>query len=88
VAIEVFCECGYENEVDDELAGGIVNCAGCGRAVHVGGLRDPFWRGIQVFAAVVWAGATAWTYVAAGPAVALAVGAGLAVTILLFSRAF
>ena len=86
--IEAFCECGHVNEVDDSLAGGIVNCAGCGRAVSVEGLRDPFWRAIQVFAVVAWAGATAWTFVAAGPVYALVVGVGLAVTILLLSRAF
>jgi len=86
--IDVFCECGHLNEVDETLAGGIVNCAGCGRAVEVEGLRDPLWRTIQAGAVIAWAGATAWTYAEAGAVYAAAVAVGLAITILLLSRVF
>ena len=86
--IDVFCECGHLNEVDEKLAGGIVNCAGCGRAVQVEGLCDPYWRSIQGVAVVGWAGATAWAYVSAGLMWALIVGLAGAALLWLASRAF
>jgi hypothetical protein len=87
MTIHVLCECGQPNEVAPELAGGIVNCSGCGRAVAVPGLRDPFWRVLQVGAAIGWAAATAWTYAAAGLMWAVVVAVVVAASAWLVSRA-
>ena len=81
------CACGWVGEVADDLVGGFANCARCGRAVEVPGLRDPFWRVLQVAALVAVAAGTALAWNAAGPAAGLAVGATLALVAWLVSRA-
>ena len=86
MSVEAFCECGHLNEVPDTLAGGIVNCAECGRATQVPGLRDQYWTGIKVVAAGGWALATAWAYTAAGLPGALVAAVGGALLLFVLSR--
>ena len=82
--IEVECErCGKFFEAADSLAGGLTNCPACGRATEVPGLRDNFFRAIQVGMAVAWAILTAIGWTAGGWAGALGVGAGAALVIAL-----
>ncbi len=84
---EAACACGHDFEVADEIAGGITNCPHCGKAVEVPGLRDPFWRVLQGFAAVAWAAATAGGYVAWGALGAAATAVCAAALLWLVSRA-
>jgi len=80
--IEVECErCGGFFEAADSLAGGLTNCPACGKATEVPGLRDKFFRVIQVGMAVVWALLTAIGWSAGGWAGALGVGFGVALLI-------
>ena len=82
--VEVECErCGRFFEADDALAGGLTNCPGCGRAAGVPGLRDAWFRGIQVGMVVLWAFATAIAFVAGGLVAGLSVAAGLALLLLI-----
>jgi hypothetical protein len=86
VTARVDCACGAVFDVPDELVGGWTNCARCGKAVEVAGLRDPAWRALQVgAAAVVLVGAGA-TCAAAGPLAGVLVGAALGLLAWLVSR--
>ncbi|MHC4956410.1 MAG: hypothetical protein ACYTGZ_21420 [Planctomycetota bacterium] len=67
-------ECGNPFDVDDKLAGGITNCPRCGNATTVPGLRDAWFRVVQIVLAVLWALLTAVAYAAGGPTVAFLVG--------------
>ena len=52
----VDCEhCGQPFECADTLAGGLTNCPSCGKATPVTGLRDPYFRLLQVVIATGWA---------------------------------
>jgi hypothetical protein len=86
VSVEAFCECGHLNEAPDTLAGGIINCAACGRATQVPGLRDHYWTALKVAAAVGWALVTAWAYTAAGLPGALIAAVGGALVLFVLSR--
>ena len=80
--IEVECErCGQFFEAADSLAGGLTNCPACGKATEVPGLRDKFFRVIQVGMAVAWALLTAIGWTTGGWVGALGVGAGAALVI-------
>jgi len=80
--IEVECErCDKFFEAADSLAGGLTNCPACGKATAVPGLRDKFFRVIQVAMAVAWALLTAIGWSLGGWVGALAVGAGAALVI-------
>lgn len=58
--VEVECErCGKFFQVADSLAGGLTNCPACGKTTDVPGLRDVFFRVIQVGMAIGWAFLTA-----------------------------
>jgi len=77
--IEVECgRCGRFFEAADSLAGGLTNCPACGKATGVPGLRDTFFRVVQVGMAVAWALLTAIGWSAGGWVGALVVGAGAA----------
>lgn len=80
--IEVECECcGKFFEAADSLAGGLTNCPACGKATAVPGLRDRYFRAVQVGMAVAWAVLTAIGWSTGGWVGALAVGAGAALVI-------
>ena len=80
VAVE--CErCGKFFEAADSLAGGLTNCPACGKATGVPGLRDGFFRVIQLGMAVAWVLLTAIGWSAGGWAGALGAGAGAALVI-------
>jgi hypothetical protein len=81
------CECGWVGGVDESLAGGFTNCGACGRAVAVPGFRDPWWRVLQVAAAVAIVAGTALAWGAAGPVAGVAAGATLALVAWLVSKA-
>ncbi|HEX5137507.1 MAG TPA: hypothetical protein VFY93_11075 [Planctomycetota bacterium] len=81
------CACGNEFEVEDDLAGGITNCTRCGKAVEVGGLKDPAWRLLQAAAAAGWACATAAAYFRWGLGGAALTALCLAAILWLVSRA-
>jgi len=82
--IEVECQrCGKFFEAADSLAGGLTNCPACGKATAVPGLRDKFFRVIQVGMAVAWALLTAIGWSTGGWVGALAFGAGAALVIAL-----
>ena len=83
--IEVECErCGKFFEAADSLAGGLTNCPACGKATEVPGLRDKFFRVIQVGTAIVWALLTAVGWSAGGWAggIGVAVGAAFVIALL------
>ncbi len=88
MSVEVDCPCGVSFPVRDELTGGIANCPGCGKAVEVPGLRDPFWRLIQVGAAVLWAGISAAVFVYGGMTAGVITAVVLGGLIWVISRAF
>ena len=51
--IHVDCEhCGKPFEVPGTLAGGLTNCPACEKATPVPGLRDPYFRLIQIGMAI------------------------------------
>ena len=80
--IEVECErCGRFFEAADALAGGLTNCPACGKATGVPGLRDRYFRAVQVGMAVGWALLTAIGWSVGGWVGALAFGAGAALVI-------
>lgn len=81
--MRVTCECHHQFVVPDSLAGGIATCPKCGLATSVEGLHDPFWRVLQVVAALVWAVAVGLVYTNAGLMWAVVVGAALAGVFLL-----
>jgi hypothetical protein len=56
LTVRVDCPCSGSFEVPDSMAGGLANCPACGKATAVPGLRDPFFRALQV-GAVAAAGA-------------------------------
>ena len=85
--LEIDCECGHLFEAPDDLAGGITNCPGCGKAVKVPGLRDPLWRVLQVLGALLWAAVTAFAYTQGGLVPAAATAVVLAFVLWLVSRA-
>ncbi len=64
--IEARCTCGHRWQAADDLAGGLTNCPRCGTATQIEGLRDPFWRVIQVAAIVGWVLAVAAIHTQAG----------------------
>jgi len=73
-------------QVTREQVGGIVNCPGCGRAVEVEGLRDPFWRLLQTGAVLLVLGVgVGGGYLWDAPTGA-ALGLGLAASLWLLSR--
>ena len=76
--LEARCSCGHLWFVAPELAGGLTNCPRCGKATQVKGLRDPFWRVLQVVALVVWVLVVALLHTNAGLVWALVGGVGLA----------
>jgi hypothetical protein len=86
LAIDVECPCGHLFEARDDQAGGVVNCPSCGKAAPVPGLRDPLWTGVQVAAALGWAGATAATFAAHGLVAAFACAVLLGALLWLLSR--
>jgi hypothetical protein len=88
VNISVRCPKNHEFEADERLAGGITNCPRCGQATSVPGLRDPFWRILQVVAAFGWVCATLAAFLYFGPLQGVAAGIGLAALIWVVSRAF
>ncbi len=88
MSIEVVCDCGHVADAGDHLAGGIMNCPACGRAIEVPGLNDPLWRLAQAVAAVIWAGGTALAYAAGGPLAAGLTAIILASAFWLISRFF
>ncbi len=65
-------------QVAEELVGGLTNCPRCGKATQIEGLRDPFWRVIQVGAVVVWVLAVAAIYAQGGLGWAVIGGVALA----------
>jgi hypothetical protein len=82
--VEVRCvHCGSFFEAADSLAGGLTNCPACGRATDVPGLRDRFFRAIQIGMAAAWALLTAIGWSAGGWAGAIGVGVGAALVIVL-----
>jgi hypothetical protein len=82
------CPCGATFPVRGDQVGGIVNCPSCGKAVEVPGLHDPFWRLVQVGAAILWAGVSAVVFVLAGPIAGLITAVALGGLLWLVSRAF
>jgi len=53
--IHVDCDqCGMPSEVPDTLAGGLANCPHCGKVTPVRGLRDPYYRLLQLGMAIGW----------------------------------
>ncbi len=86
MTFEVECHCLRNFPVRDEFAGGIVNCPHCGKAVEVPGLRDPYWRVLQIGAAILWAGVTAAAYFGAGSVAAAITAVMLGGAIWLISR--
>ena len=81
--IHVDCEqCGTPFEVADTLAGGLTNCPGCGKATPVPGLRDPYYRLLQIGTAIGWVLLTAfgWIRWLVGALVA-SLGAGLVIAL-------
>ncbi len=86
MTFELKCGCLRSFPVKDEFAGGIVNCPHCGKAVEVPGLRDPFWRVLQVGAAILWAVVTAVVFVAFGVVEGLVAAVALATSLWLISR--
>ena len=58
MSIRVRCPQGHTFDADAQLAGGITNCPRCGQATSVPGLKDPFWRVLQVVAVFGWLCAT------------------------------
>jgi hypothetical protein len=82
--IEVECQrCGRFFEAADSLAGGLTNCPACGKATAVPGLRDTYFRVIQVGMAVAWAFLTAIGWSTGGWVGALAFGVGAALVMAL-----
>lgn len=79
--------CGNAFEADRGQAGGIVSCPRCGKAVEVPGLRDPFWRLLQIAAVAVAVGAGVLVGGAYGPAPGVAAGLGALGFLWLLSRA-
>ncbi len=88
MAVPVRCSCGHFFTVEAHLTGGYVNCPGCGKATPVPGLRDPFWRAVQVVASAVWMAAVVGGYVLFGAPGSLIVGVGGAALLWLLSRTF
>jgi hypothetical protein len=88
VTVSVRCPRDHDFEADASLAGGITNCPRCGLASSVPGLNDPFWRVLQVLAALLWVGATWGAFVLGGPVWAVGVAVVLAGLLWLVSRAF
>ncbi len=86
MTFEIECKCLRSFPVRDEFAGGIVNCPHCGKATQVPGLRDPFWRMLQVGAALLSVGASAVVFIEAGPVVGIVTGVMLAAVLWLISR--
>lgn len=74
-------------EVGAELAGGIANCPGCGKAVDVPGLNDPIWRVLQGVALLGVVAVTVLVSRSSGVPTGLAWGVGLGILIWLISRA-
>ena len=73
--MHVDCEhCGQPFECADTLAGGLTNCPLCGKATPVPGLRDPYFRLIQIGMAIGWALLTTVGWFAGGWIGALALG--------------
>jgi len=83
----VTCACGHDFDAGDDLVGGITNCPHCGKAVEVPGLRDPFWRALQVAAALAWVAAAVAGYLAWGALGGVATAACAAALLWLVSRA-
>ena len=85
--IHVECEhCANVFDVGETLAGGIANCPRCEKATPVEGLRDPWFRLVQVLCAVGWAILTAVGWSSAGWVGALILGGGsLLVIALIYS---
>ena len=80
--IRVDCEsCGEPFEAGDTLAGGLTNCPGCGQATRVPGLRDPFFRLVQIGMAIGWVVLTAVGWSVAGWPGALVLGGGAALVL-------
>ena len=47
--LEVWCEhCGTRADVSSSLAGAIINCSSCGRAIEVPGTRDTLWTLVKI----------------------------------------
>ena len=65
------CTCGHWWFVGKDLVGGLTNCPRCGKATQVEGLRDGFWRLLQVGAALVWVLVVALLYTNVGVVAAL-----------------
>lgn len=87
--LHVDCEqCGRQFEVADTLAGGLTNCPDCGKATPVLGLRDPYYRLIQIGMAVGWALLIVFGWLGGGWLGAIVVGAGTALVLglILFSQ--
>lgn len=87
MSVAVRCECTARFEVADELAGGMTNCPRCGRATAVPGLRDPFWRVLQVGAVVGAAAASVAVGSVAGHLAAALTLIGALTLLWLLSRA-
>jgi len=85
--IEVVCDCGKVFSVPEEQAGAFVNCPGCGKAVRVEGLRDPFWRALQAGALVISVVVAVVVGRAAGWGVGVLSGAAVACFLWILSRA-
>lgn len=88
MSVTARCPEGHTFQVDASLTGGITNCPTCGQATDVPGLKDPFWRVLQVIAAFGWLCATFAAFSWFGPLEGIAAGIGLAALIWLVSRAF
>ena len=76
--VPVTCDCGHTWYVSPDLVGGLTNCPHCGKAAEVAGLRDPFWRVIQVVALVMWVFIVATVYTNFGVVSAVIAGLCLA----------
>ena len=80
--IHVDCEqCGKPFEVADTLAGGLTNCPDCGKATPVPGLRDPYYRLIQLGMVIGWALLTEFGWIIGGWLGALTLGIGSALVL-------
>lgn len=54
MTVPVRCTCGHSWFAAKSLAGGLTNCPRCEKATTVPGLRDPFWRVLQLAGVAVW----------------------------------